>query len=135
MTGCMYAWPLLIFPVLIHCLLPFQPEKCKHYQLAVQSLCATVKPHRTIDNTRYEGAVSMIYPSRDSTDSESEADMVVDSGFGSDVEELDEVNQEAYDLDTKTEKAGVLHLSHGWIQRGQKKKVNFSSSSYQLFLL
>ena len=34
-------------------------------------------------------------------------------------------NPDAYDMEEeeKSERTGVLHLVHGWIQQGQKKKV------------
>ena len=64
-----------------------------------------------MDNTRHEGAMQTTYRVENAN-----AEMQVDSSA-----ELDmEINPSAYEV---SERAGLLHLAHGWIQRGNPRKV------------
>ena len=51
------------------------------------------------------------------SESDSESEFEVDLDGEPDIE----INESAYEV---TEQAGLLHLAHGWIQRGNAKKVS-----------
>lgn len=91
-----------------------QTKKCEHYKLATQNLCSQVTLHKVSDLTRHEPGLKMKYKVvGEEEDEEANAD--------ANGEPDTEMNASAYEA---TEQAGLLHLAHGWIQRGNPKKVS-----------
>ncbi|RXW19334.1 hypothetical protein EST38_g6528 [Candolleomyces aberdarensis] len=102
---------------------------CRIYQLAAQALCSDMAPNLRMDRTRHEGVNVMQYdaPAQSQTHdlaANDGEDIGVDDGMK---------NHPAYESDLSNsgvqeyERAGVVHLVHGWIQQGQPEKGLFIS--------
>ncbi|KAJ2932938.1 hypothetical protein H1R20_g4175, partial [Candolleomyces eurysporus] len=104
---------------------------CLIYQLATQALCSNMTPNLRMDRARHEGINIMQYegPSLQAGSAlPGDASCALVGGDNVPLEE-----HPAYDANSsnsgvlENERAGVLHLVHGWIQQGQPEKGLFIS--------